>query len=111
MICHLVTTRLLGTTSILDTSEYSPTYGTRSFKDITFPWIFSVKKKIEFLQYGPELNDPRKDFACGIFNSDKHNGRPVIVVAGYGFNVREPSKTSEYWDFTSSGSKWVFCSK
>ena len=75
------------------------------------PWIFRVKEKIEFIQYGPELNEPRVDFACGLFNSDKHNGRPVIVVAGYAFDHNNFLKTSEYWDFTSSGSKWEFCSK
>ena len=74
-------------------------------------WIYSVNEEIKFLQYGAELNIARFDVACGLFKSDKHDGRPLIVVAGYGFHGEEGSKTSEYWDFTSSGSKWTFCSK
>ena len=89
----------------------SPINEIGGFEDQTHPWIFRVKEKIEFLQYGPELNEPRGNFACGVFNSDEHNGRPVIVVAGFGMDPNNFVKTSEYWDFTSSGSKWVYCSK
>ena len=71
--------------------------------------IFSVKEETKFLQHGPGLNEPRISLACGVFNSDEHNGRPLIVVAGW--DMKDKSKTSEYWDFTSSGSKWVFCSE
>ena len=63
------------------------------------------------MQYGPKLNEAREKFACGMFHSDKHNGRPLIVVAGHGLIGKVPSKSSEYWDFTSKGSKWTFCSK
>ena len=71
--------------------------------------IFSVKEETKFLQYGPGFNERRVSLACGVFNSDEHNGRPLIVVAGW--DMKDKSKTSEYWDFTSSGSKWVFCSE
>ena len=68
-------------------------------------WIFSTKYGIKFIGDGPSMNEARKNPGCGIFNSEEHGGRPVIVVAG------EYSTTSEYWDFTVLGSKWQLCSK
>ena len=70
--------------------------------DVSTVWLFKVNKRgIEYFQRGPKLNEARKQLACGIFNSEKHDGNPVIVVAG-----RFASKTSEFWDFTTQGSKW-----
>ena len=67
--------------------------------------IIDVSEGMKFIGNGPSMNKARNDFSCGVFNSNKHNGRPVIVVAAF------HSETSEFWDFTVLGSKWEMCSQ
>ena len=45
--------------------------------------IIDAKDGIEFIGNGPSMNEARGYSTCGLFNSNKHNGRPVIVVAGF----------------------------
>ena len=53
---------------------------------------------------GPSMNQERAFHGCGIFHSNVHLGRPVIVAAGsYTDGV---AKSSEIWDFTLPGSQW-----
>ena len=53
------------------------------------------------LTNGPEMKYTRANHGCGIFKSDQHDGRPLLVVVG-----PEEKEKSEYWDFTVPGSKW-----
>ena len=41
-------------------------------------------------------------------NSEKHEGRPLLVVAG---GWTDGERTSEFWDFTKPGAKWELTSK
>ena len=52
---------------------------------------------------------PRSAHTCGIFYSDRHDGRPVIVTVGS--YKGSGQRKSEYWDFTRPGSKWTLSSK
>ena len=60
---------------------------------------------------GPDMLYRRIDQGCAVFNSPKHGGRPVVVVAG----IAKPNKgqggqvninSMEAWDFTQPGSKF-----
>merc|ERR1719225_2234673 len=55
------------------------------------------------------MNHEREFHACGIFQSPAHSGRPVIVAAGslYGDGM----DSSEFWDYTQTGSKWQLTEK
>ena len=64
---------------------------------------------MKYIGDGPRMKKSRSFHACGIFNSEEHEGRPLIVVAG-SFNG-SADRTSEYWDFTLSDSEWELCSK
>ena len=71
--------------------------------------IINVKDGFRYIGEGPNMNHHRFGHACGIFKSEQHGYRPVIVVAG-GFGG-DGTQSSEYWDFTMPGSKWELCSK
>ena len=53
---------------------------------------------------GPSMNHERYYQACGIYHSNVHSDRPVIVTAGGGRG--DGTKSSEIWDFTMPGSQW-----
>ena len=58
---------------------------------------------------GPQMVHERWNFACTIFNSPAHNGRPVVIVAGWVSGAQENifgEDTPEIWDFTQAGSSW-----
>ena len=80
----------------------------------TSVWIFSARNQIRQIGNGPNLKYARNLHACGIFNSNEHGGRPVLVVAGSGnFGPDGPrsSRTTEYWDFSIPGNKWELSSE
>ena len=55
------------------------------------------------------MNHKRRHHACGILRSEKHNGRPLLVVAG---SNTEPGRQScEFYDYTKANSQWQLCSK
>ena len=56
------------------------------------------------------MNYARGHHGCGIFYSDVHEGRPLLVVAG-GFTHGDGEDKSEYLDFTVPRSQWQLCSK
>ena len=72
-------------------------------KSTSTVWIFDAKEELKFVGYGPNMTNERGNVACGLFYSNHHGGRPVIVAAS--------SASSEYWDITLPGSKWKECSK
>ena len=45
-------------------------------------WTFSGNEDLKHTGDGPSLNEARSNHACSIFNSEAHDDRPVIVVAG-----------------------------
>ena len=53
---------------------------------------------------GPSMNQERAFHGCGIFHSNVHLGRPVIVAAGSYYG--DGRIISEIWDFTMPGSQW-----
>ena len=67
-------------------------------------WIF--KEGMKYVGDGPMMTFARGYHACGIYHSSAHDGNPIIVISG-GFE----SDTSEFWDFTVPGSKWILTSK
>ena len=72
--------------------------------------VCSSNDHITYTQHGPDMNNPRGDHACGIFQSPQHLGRPILVIAG-GHSGPHVITNSEYWDFTVPDSKWQQCSK
>ena len=68
-------------------------------------WIF--KEGMKYVGDGPMMTFARYDHACGIYHSSAHDGNPIIVISG-GLGSRD---TSEFWDFTVPGSKWILTSK
>ena len=60
-----------------------------------FPVIFNPEDK-SFKKLSKKLDDPREKSACAMFNSEKHEKRPVIAVIGGlgGVEVTTPSNVS-----------------
>ena len=50
------------------------------------------------------MNHERAFHGCGIYHSNVHLGRPVIVTGGSHYG--KGRKSSEIWDFTVPGSQW-----
>ena len=63
-------------------------------------WLFDANNNFK-MTVGPHMNYKRYVHGCGIYHSNVHMGRPVIVTAGNGEGV-----SSEIWDFTMPGSQW-----
>ena len=71
-------------------------------------WKFNDPEK--FLLNGTtQMKKTRYYHACGIVRSDKHNGRPLLVVAGS--NGGPGTKTCEFYDYTKANSQWQPCSE
>ena len=70
-------------------------------------WLFDMHNNFR-IQAGPNMNYKRSYFTCGLFLSNAHEGRPIVVVAGGGYLSDLPS---EYWDFTKDGAAWELSSK
>ena len=68
-------------------------------------WIF--KEGMKYVGDGPMMTFARRFHACGIYHSSIHDGNPIIVISG-GYGSQD---TSEFWDFTVPGSKWILTSK
>ena len=68
-------------------------------------WIF--KEGMKYVGDGPMMTFARSYHACGIYHSSIHDGNPIIVISG-GYGSED---TSEFWDFTVPGSKWILTSK
>ena len=47
----------------------------------------------------------RSTFACTIFKSSAHNGRPVAIAAG-SFYGADGADKAEIWDFSQEGTTW-----
>ena len=76
--------------------------------------FFGPRNEISQIGNGPNLNYGRNLHACGIFVSNEHGGRPLLVVAGsgnFGPDGSRSSRTTEYWDFSIPGTKWELSSK
>ena len=76
--------------------------------------FFGARNEIKQIGNGPDLNYGRNLQACGIFFSNEHGGRPVLVAAGSGnFGPDGPrsSKIIKYWNFSIPGTKWELSSK
>jgi len=71
-------------------------------------WLFNNHADFT-LTNGPRMKYDRYEHACGMFHSDKHEGRPILVVAGAWSG--DGKDKSEYWDFTVPGSQWQPCSE
>ena len=52
---------------------------------------------------GPKMNNERYAFACTVFESQAHEGRFVIIVAGSQIG---PGKTTEILDYTIENHVW-----
>ena len=52
---------------------------------------------------GPKMNSERYAFACTVFESQAHEGRPVIIVAG---SETGTGKTTEILDYTVENAEW-----
>ena len=66
-------------------------------------WIFNSQDEF-IMRNGSSMTNRRAYHSCGIFYSDHHEGRPLLVVTS-GVNG------GEYWDFTTPGSRWELLSK
>ena len=87
----------------------------------TTVWKFSDPKR--FILTGTSwMKEMRFNHGCSIFRSNKHNGRPLLVVAGCQHNgllgyggwrneYGKGHKTCEFYDYTLPGSQWQLCSK
>jgi len=54
--------------------------------------------------YAKSMVYERSSFACTIFKSSAHNGRPVVIAAGsYG---ESGADKAEIWDFNQKGTTW-----
>ena len=53
---------------------------------------------------GQSMTHKRFIFACGVFYSQLHSNRPIIVVAGS--HDGPGKKTGEFWDFTNPQATW-----
>ena len=72
-------------------------------------WKFSDPKKFT-LKGTSQMIKSRRYHGCGILRrSDKHNGRPLLVVAGS--NGGPGTKTCEFYDYTKANSQWQPCSE
>ena len=72
-------------------------------------WLFN-NREVFALTIGPKIRYPRFNHGCAIFNSDGHDGRPELVVAGSGSDD-DGRRQTEVWDFTLPGSQWQNFSK
>ena len=52
---------------------------------------------------GPKMNNEWYAFACTVFESQAHEGRPVIIVAGSQIGT---GKTTEILDYTIENAVW-----
>ena len=52
---------------------------------------------------GPKMSDERYAFACTVFRSEAHEGRPVLVVAG---SATGTGRTTEILDYTVDNAVW-----
>ena len=75
--------------------------------DYSKPYISTVWKlrdKYKFILNGTsQMNNGRSGHQCGIFRSNQHGGRPLLVASGV--------STCEFFDFTKPNSVWQLCSK
>ena len=69
-------------------------------------WIFDNRVGMKYFGEGPKLNFARGGHGCGVYYSEAHDDRPLLVVAG-SYCCGKASYTSEYWDFTWLGSTWT----
>jgi len=72
-------------------------------------WIINTNDDFK-LTNGPNMLNTRVGHSCGIFHSNAHSGRAVIVTAGSG-NIGTGFKNCEFWDFTVQGTTWQLCSQ
>ena len=52
---------------------------------------------------GPKMNNEMYAFACTVFESQAHEGRPVIIVVG---SETGTGKTTEILDYTVENAEW-----
>ena len=76
--------------------------------DLTGETYFTLKGTSQMIK-------SRRYHGCGILRrSDKHNGRPLLVVAG-SMKGSAPDggggNNCEFYDYTRQGSQWELCSK
>ena len=77
----------------------------------TTVWKFNDPEKFNRLNKldTKQMKKTRFFHACGIFRSDKHNGRPLLVTAGSFMGTGR--KNCEFYDYTKANSDWQLCSK
>ena len=83
----------------------------------TTVWKFSDPKR--FILTGTSwMKEMRFNHGCAIFRSNKHSGRPLLVVAGcqhaglrHFHTYGNGHRTCEFYDYTLPGSQWQLCSK
>ena len=75
-------------------------------------WKFNDPEKFVLTGTSQMLNT-RWRHACGIFRSDTHNKRPLLVAAGDYDDGDSWYMTSscEFYDYTKANSRWQLCSK
>ena len=66
-------------------------------------YIYDFNKDNNKVSFGPDLVNWRMHSACTVFTSKKHDGRPVVMVAG-GWEVGDG--TYEMLDYTKDGAVW-----
>ena len=80
--------------------------------------VWKLKDKEKFTLLGTSrMIQHRYGHGCGIFRSNLHEGRPLLVAAGgyasvWGNGGKETGKgTCEFFDFTEPNSQWQLCGK
>jgi len=72
-------------------------------------WRFKGNEKF-VLNGTNQMKKGRAYHGCAIFRSNKHNGRPLLVIAG-GNGLDDAANTCEYFDYTKHDSQWQLCSQ
>ena len=72
----------------------SPDHECRTYNTTTAEWIQNPK---------PTATSNQVDEGCTLFNSLKHDNRPVVIVVG-GKDIK-----TEIWDYTVAGAIWETC--
>jgi len=76
-------------------------------KEFSNVWMFNNKEEFSLVKE-TQMKQKRYNHGCGIFYSNKHDGRPLLVVAG---GWTDGERSSEFWDFTKPGAKWELTSQ
>ena len=73
--------------------------------------VWKFKGKENFIPIETtQMKNTRVSHACSIVRSEKHDKRPLLVIAGNN-GGGNGSKTCEFYDFTKADSQWTLCSK